>query len=437
MVMNVVSKGLRRYGRSLKVNVINLVFVSSGFGATRLLALGISVLVARLAGAEVFGEFTLFMAVLVIASTIGENLDTTFMRFASSPGVEGEEARFHAVHILAKVLYATGVSVLGWVLAPLVADLVFHKPESALLIRAAVAAGGLVSVYNAIIGFYRRRQRFFMVAGLVPAFNLTVLVALGGLAVAGSSLDASLLAYVYVFVAAALALVSVARLLAMRRSLYGRAWTGLAGFFRVAAPLMGASALGLIANRLDVFFLASYAAFADLGQYGAAIRIAAVLGVLSGAFMTILLPKAATAIHDPARLKRYLAVGGFYSALFTVAAAALVAFIEPVMSLLFGAQFRGAASIAILLVVKMGLETYAYPFQAMIQCGPRPADMVYLSAGRLAITALLLVVLVPQLGIMGGAYAVASASAIMFAATSAIALINAWPRAQIKAEEGV
>ncbi len=428
-------EGLQRYWRGLKGNTINLAFVSGAYGVTMLLALGSSVLVARLAGPEVFGEFTLFMVIFVIATIIGDSLDTTFIRFASSPGAESEEACHYAVHISAKVLYAIVISVAGWVLAPLVADIAFHKPEGALLIRAAAVAGGLVSVYNAIVAFYRRRQRFFVVAVLMPAFNATILMAVGGLVVAGSTLDAASLAYVYVLAAMALALISAGRFLAMRLSMGARPWVRLVNFFRVAAPLMGASVVAQIANRLDVFFLASYVAFADLGHYGVAIRIATILGMVTGAFGTILVPKAAAAIHDRIRLRRYLAIGGFYSALFTAAAAALLVFIEPVASLLFGEQYRGVEAIAVVLIVSVGLRTYTIPFQSMIPFGPRPANMVYLSVASLAVTALLLTVLVPRFGIVGGAYAVAGASAIMFVATSATALLTAWPKATVKIEQ--
>ena len=428
-------EGLQRYWRRLKGHTINLAFVSGSLGVTRLLALGSGVLVARLAGAEVFGEFTLFMVIFVMATTIGAALETVFIRFASSPGAEGEEASHYAVHISAKILYAIVISAAGWVLAPLIADAIFNKPEGALLIRAAAAAGGLVSFYHAIVAFYRRRQRFFVVAVLTPAFNAIILVAMGALVVAGSTLDAASLAYVYVLAAVALALVSAAHLLSIGLSMGARHWVRLVDFFRVAAPLLGASVVAQIANRLDVFFLASYVAFADLGHYGVAIRISAVLGIVTGAFVTILVPKAAAAIHDPIRLRRYLLIGGFYSALFTAAAAALLVFIEPIANLLFGEQYRGVEEIAVVLIVTTILRTYTIPFQAMIPCGPRPADMIYLSVVSLAVTAVLLTVLVPRFGILGGAYAVAGASAIMFVATSATALLTTWPKATGKIEQ--
>ncbi len=408
--------------------------MSGALGVTRLLALGSSVLVARLAGAEVFGEFTLFMVIFVIATTSGGALETTFIRFASSPGAEGEEARHYAALISAKVLYAIVISVAGWVLAPLIADIAFHKPEGTLLIRAAAAAGGLVSFDNAIIAFYRRRHRFFVVAVLTPAFNAIILMALGGLVVAESTLDAASLAYVYILAATALALISAGHLLTIRLTMGARLWVRLVDFLRVAAPLLGASLVAQIANRLDVFFLASYVAFADLGHYGVAIRVASILGIVTGAFASILSPKAAAAIHNRIRLQHYLFVGGFYSGLFTVAAAALLVFIEPVATLLFGEQYRGVEEIAVVLIVTTVLRTYTIPFQAMIPCGPRPADMVYLSVASLAVTALLLTVLVPRFGVVGGAYAVAGASAIIFVATSATALLTIWPKATVKVE---
>jgi O-antigen/teichoic acid export membrane protein len=259
-------------------------------------------------------------------------------------------------------------------------------------------------------------------------------MALGALVVAESTLDAASLAYVYILAATALALISAGHLLTIRLSMGARPWAQLVNFFRVAAPLLGASVVAQIANRLDVFFLASYVAFADLGHYGVAIRIASVLGMVTGAFAAILTPKAATAIHDRIRLRRYLLIGGFYSVLFTAAAAALLVFIEPVASLLFGEQYRGVEEIAVVLIVTTVLRTYTIPFQAMIPCGPRPTDMVYLSVANLAVTALLLTVLVPRFGVVGGAYAVAGSSAIMFVAMGATALLTTWPKATVKME---
>lgn len=416
---------LFRHAPAIRANVSSLALVTSGFAVTRLLAFGTGVIIARIAGAATFGEFTLFVTVFTIVFTLGETLDTTFMRLASSPGAERDEITHHVVHIFAKIFYASCICIAGWVFAPILADLIIHKADSTPLIRAAVFAGGLVSIYNSIIGFYRRRQRFLTVAVLLPALNFIVFVVLVGVMLAGFQLNTDTLSLIYMLAAAGLSAGALIRLIVIWVSYSGGLKSGLVNFYRTAAPLMGAASLELIAVRLDVFFLASYVAYAELGHYGVALRIGAILAILTAAIRSVIVPKAASAIHDPFRLKRYMGVSAFYLAVFTIFAGILANFINPVIALLFGEEYLDISMVALLLVIQASLVTYAIPFNSMIQCGRNPGYLAYISAGRLVVTAFLLAALVPQYGLLGGAYATVISSVISLAAMLAVALTSA------------
>jgi len=399
--------------------------IISGTFLARLLTFLISLIVARVGGAQTFGEYTLFLSIFAITATVGEYFDTTFIRVANTPAAKNQQNRLHAAHIVAKLLYAIAVTCGAWATAPLLAQRVFQKPDSAALITLAALAGGLASLYVATIGFYRLRQEFRKVAMLLPVLNAILLLAIGALAISKRTFNAELVFVTFVIVAAALATVSILRLATILVSIADPFSLRLTYFMRQAAPLVGGSIFALIANSLDVLFLTAYVTFADLGIYGVAARTATVLAILGTAFRIFLEPKAAQAVRDARHKREFMTMSGVLLTLYTGAIAVFALLIEQFIAVFFGAQYEAANTIAIALIVKTSLEIYAIPLIATIQCGPRPVDIVYLSLFRLTVAAALLATLVPAFGVVGAAYAVVGASAAGLAASGLFVVLHA------------
>ncbi len=410
---------LRRRQRSLLDYASSMAVVTGGVALARLFGLVTSVFVARVAGAETFGEFSLFITVFVVVSEVGSALNTVFLRSAGSPDQKGRAGHHYAVNVLARFLYAAVLGGLGWVVAPVIAGSVFDKPDAAGILRVAVVAGALVSLFVCVVGLYQQRKQHLMVAVLLVVFNFMVMCCVLILGLLRVELTQDIVGYVYLVAAGALAVIPALGLGAHFTTVGRHLLRELKVFYGVGMLLIFSAAINIA--RLDVLFLASHVDFGTLGEYGAAVRTTVVFAILNTAFLTILVPKAATAVHERTEFRSYLQAAGGYAVASTVAAALTLVFLEPIVLLLFGEMFVGIRDITAVLILYTLVTGYTIPFQTLVQVGKRPRNMLLLSTVRLTVTAVLLSLLIPRWGVFGAAYAMLAASVIMLVAFGVVA----------------
>ena len=179
-------------------------------------------------------------------------------------------------------------------------------------------------------------------------------------------------------------------------------------YLGVAATLLISTALAMIGNRLDVFFLGYYLDFEQLGIYGVALRVSVVISVMTAVMSTIMIPRAAAAATDQLKFKRYVQLGFFYSVIQLVFALILLILIEPLIVLVFGGEYVNATFPAALLILQVLILSVGIPYKALIQCGDRPSRLIYISLIRLIFTVPLMMFLVPHYGVSGAAIAITS-----------------------------
>ena len=405
---------LRRRQRSLFDYASSMMFVTGGVALARLFGLATSVSIARFAGAETFGEFSLFVTVFVVISEIGSALNAVYLRSAAAPD-QPETADYHyAVNVLARLLYAVVVVSLGWIAAPFLAAVVFNKPEATEILRVAVVAGASVSIFVCLVGFYQQKKLYLAVATTLLAFNLLVMGGVFALGLSRAALTQNAVGYIYLGVGAVLALIPVLRLRDYIGTVGRRFVQEMRAFYSVGLLLLFSAAINVV--RLDLLILAPYVDFSTLGEYGAAIRTTVVFAILNTALLTILVPKAATAVHNRSEFRRYLQAAGGYAVASTVAAALTLIFLKPIVLLLFGQAFAGIREVTSILILYTLVTGFTIPFQTLVQVGKQPRNLLILSIIRLIVTVALLLVLVPRWGMFGAAYGMLAAGIVMLGA---------------------
>jgi O-antigen/teichoic acid export membrane protein len=160
----------------------------------------------------------------------------------------------------------------------------------------------------------------------------------------------------------------------------------------------------LLNLRLDFAFLGAMAGPAVLGTYAVASKYAELLRLPGTALTWVCYPHLAgvPATEASRRSRRYL-----WPALLAVLAAAIPAFAlsGPVISLLYGARFADAVPQARILLVGMLLAGVAGVASAYLYARGRPgANSAILGAGLL-VTVVLDLLLIPQYGALGAAWA--------------------------------
>lgn len=398
---------IRRNSASIKRATWNALIVTSGVAVTRLFALATSILLARVTGVETFGEFTLFTTVFILVSEIPGVFDTTYIRFSNAHGGDAKHHEFLVTNLATKIAYLVTLNLIGFFAGALLADHVFHKPGATDIIRSAVLAGSLYTIFATLIATHQRRSRFVHVSAMRIAFSLIVLSGLGVLVWLGVIPTLRDVSMLYICSAGGLGLVGAFLIVRQVVSSEGVSFYRQPDYFRVALVLLLAEMVNQTSNRLDVFFLAAFVGFEDIGLYGSAIRVSVVVAIMTTTVSTVMLPKAAAALHDARKLKRYIALALFYAAIQTGIAVLVVTYMEHLIVLLFGERYLPARDIASLLVVQVLVTAYGSPAQSLVQCGRHPSHMFYIALTKPALNVLMLPPMIGWYGLTGAALAVA------------------------------
>lgn len=415
---------LRRNRTSIRLATRNAVVVSAGLAAAKLLAFVYATLLARAAGAETFGEFTLFITIFVLISEVPGAFDTIYIRFANAPDSSGDADHYLMSDLYAKVSYLLVVVIGGWLFAPTVAGL-FDKPDSIQLIQYAVIAGAVYCLYLLLIASFQRQHRFVWVSIFRVVFPATILLGvLGFAAFSDDEISSIEIAAVFSAIAGFLGFAAAVWIVSQGYRSTRVSRDVFLRFLKVAGVLLLASTIGMVSLRLDVFILTSNLEFSELGQYGVALRISVLASFFTVTISTILVPKAVSALHDGKMFRRYLGLAAFYGVLQTMLALVVMFFMGQLVFLLFGESYEPAVPVGIILIIRVLLLSYGIPFKALIQAGPRPSYMIGITVLRLIVGFMLLSWWVPEFGLLGAAAAITVVEVLITVVMIAAALAS-------------
>lgn len=391
--------------------------VASGIGLARVLALVTAVLVARFGGVATFGEYSLFITVFILVSETPSALDATFIRQANSPGATRTETEYLVVLLLAKLLFALALCGFALGASDLLASYFFGKEQVSRILRHGIIAGAIYSVGITLVVVYQKRREFIKMSLLRILPNLFLFLVLAAVVVTGMAITGRVIENIYLAILAVFAS-AVMMLFAWktwRSHSYVTAVTRLPAFYRVGGTLIASNALYNLTARLDVFFLTPFITFHELGIYGAAVRYSSIAAIVTGTISSLLIPKAPLALGDRVRFDKYLLESAAYLLLQGAVICLLILFIDPLVRIMFGDEYTSMRWLAILLIAQVMFSTIGAPFQALLQSSKIVSTILYLSIARLLVAMVLLKLLVPPLGVVGGAIAMVGSTGLFAA----------------------
>jgi O-antigen/teichoic acid export membrane protein len=398
----------------IKFAVRSSAVVAVGLIMARLFSFGTSATIARTAGPECFGQYTLFTTFFVMAAGIALAFDNTFIRFTiRHTDSEREAGTFLILNVAAKAVFGAGCFVIGPFLANWISTHVLNRPEGAHVLAGAFFAAGVVPLFDTVIASYQSRKRFVMFGMLTPIFNGLIFFGMLVLSFTTNLISIETITVAYLSVALLLAIVAIVWM--KKRISIDRVSIRRHGqdFFKVCSILASSKLINLIGNRLDVIILASTLTLVELGNYGVAIRLSVVVSLITAVMRTILMPRAAASVEDPSRLRRYLQLAGLYTCLQATTALIFALFAGSAIEWLFGPEYTNAVGPAVVLLVNAVVMGVVCALQALVQCGKRPSILVGLSIAKILASWGLLSVLIPRYGTIGAAAAMTCVQVII------------------------
>lgn len=386
-----------------------------------LLGFSVSLLVARLLGAEGAGIYFLALSIATIAATIGRiGFDNTVIRFIASHAANNDWKAITQVYRTAlKVISLTSILVatILFFSAEWLANVVFEKTFMELPFR-------LVSIAVVPLAFSLIHAECLRGLKKIPASEWlkTVSVSLLTLLLLypmyhGWGVNGVIAGYVCaVFLTAILAMFFWFKIglkdAELPQSNKGSA--PLKPLLQSSWPLLGVAMSGLVMQQTPTVFLGVWGSPADVGVFNIANRLSSLLLFPLMAMITILAPKFAAmyAKKDMLALKTLANNSSRVLTYFAIPVALIIGLnVEWILSL-FGAEFTRGAPVLMILLVGVIINAVTGPVANLLMMSGNEV-VVRNTAILSSITTLILCfLLIPRYGLIGGAISTSMGIAI-------------------------
>ena len=386
----------------------------------KLASLAFFVVMARELGQEGFGAFTFALSLALLTTAFaGFGLDDLIARDVSrdpavAPRLVTDALLARTTSALAAAAVAVGIAWLGG-----------SSPEVQLAVALLGLAAALDTVGKVFQATFQGLDDLRPVAATMliqRVFTAVVGVALllagaGVVAMAAVYLAGMVLAQSYVALRLVRHGVRPERRLSVARS---------ATLVRASAALGVAVVLDTVLFRVDATMLAFMKTEADVGIYGAAYRLLESTLFLSWAFVAALMPTLSrlSPATSPSVGEVYEVGTKLILAILLPIGAGFVVFAEPVVDLLYGAEYEEAVSAVRLLGGAAGLYGIAYLSASTLIAQRRQAVLPWATGAVLAVNVVLNLLLIPEYSYDGAAFAT-SASQLLIAVVLLVAAIRA------------
>lgn len=393
-----------------------------GVALTSVVKLVERVFIARSFSLEAYGEVSIGLAILVMASQLSlVGLNQGVPRYVSRLEDERDVRGVWLTGLLVALGVAGVVTAVLYLNVGTIASILFSDAESPALLRLFVlaipAVVGLRMGTSAIRGMENTRYTIYAKDLLYPGLRLVLLV---GLVAAGVGVIAAGYAYV---IAAVASLVATHLLVGRLFDLVGPVRLHPWRLVRFSAPLVGSAIMAVVLSRTDTLMLGYFGTSSQAGLYNAAYPLASSLVIFLSSLGYLYLPLSSRLDADDRRdeLQEVYRMTTRWGFILTFPVFLLMtAFADDILAILFGAAFRPAAPA--LIVVAVGIFSNV----AMGRCRETlyalgdTDTMPVADFGAVSLNVALNVALIPPLGILGASIASAVAvvirNAIIYAA---------------------
>ena len=369
-------------------------------------------LVARALGADGLGLYSLCLTVSGFALLAGNlGLAHALTRFLAEQHRTQQAQRQFAFAGLAWSALIGAVAACVLMLIRKYLASAFEMPQLNALLLILALSFPFASVFMSLQGLFNGRRTMRQFATFAVLHRVLNAVFVLGFVHAGLGIRGAVTGIVLTEVSLSILGVWVARRhIALKLRAIRDDAQALLGF---GAPMCGANAVNAVMNYTDILMVGFFMSAADVGYYSAAAVLAALLSKLPGAIQRIAFPAAAahSSTGDSAALLRLVhASTRVATAVVIPVGLALAFFGRDILLLLFGPDFRVAATpLLILLIARVVRGSTIVPIGNTLPAMGRP-DINFKIEGATAILNVVLnALLIPRFGIAGAAAATTTA----------------------------
>jgi O-antigen/teichoic acid export membrane protein len=389
-----------------KKTIVDHLSVLFGSSVARSISFLNNIIIARELGVYDYGKFSLFYITMLMIWMIPQAFDATFIRYAKNSDAQYSRDEFFRAVLQLKLGF---LFVMLIVVSPAIhffSQYQFVGKDIGMLLFFGVLCGASMCFISTISTVFQEREQFAYYSIVQGSYTLIILAALcaGVFVFKGLTLGRVLTVYgvVATTVGAVCLLISLRMVphpLRMDRKLINK----IVGFGKW---VLGTSIIFYIFPRVDIFILARYVDFAQIGAYSVAIQFTMVVTVVTGAMSVVYMPKSMVAVRDSRSFKEYIKECILPVLLIVAVILVLITLSTPLILLIYGENYVHASpSLRILLVGYILMSLYL-PLSYVFYAIDRPQVRFYLEGFKLLTVIAALMVLVPRYNIIGAAMSV-------------------------------
>ena len=402
--------------RAYLINVLSIkvlkdytiVLIGSGF--TRVVSFLTSVILARQLGPERFGEFSVFLAILVAFWTSTNFIDSTYVRYAA---VEKHSAskKYLSGSFVIKLFFCLLLIIFAYPIAKLLSKYILAKPELEVGILIAIISGTVLSLVSLRASIYQVDEDFIYFTIFNFIFYFITFIILLIFFLGKVSFLVETIYEIYFISAITVGVVSLIGIYRLSKPITIEKFI-LKEIFSFSKWLIMANIAYILFQRLDLLILARYGELQDLGQYGAALRLMVIASLLTGSLSAPLLPRATRTRVSKRIFKSYLTHAFLISALISSAIGILWLFTPIIVKTFFGEPYTPAIYLTKILLVGSIFVAIYTPLSQLFLAEDNPKKMFFLGLIKLGSMLGVGLLLVPHYGALGAAYTLASSEFI-------------------------
>jgi O-antigen/teichoic acid export membrane protein len=363
-----------------------------------------SLLIARALGPAAFGVYAVLAATVGIVAALAEGglTEAAVLRISSAwPGSDAAEAHTRAFFWLrlgvSALVVGLGCAVAAWLGQTVLNGVDPGLVRWALLGIVATAASGALSAALQATGRFGRMSSLTVINTALTAALAAILAATGRLDLLTALVVLGIGTSLVTFAAAAcmlpdgwhLTLPPISNVAQEAKHLFhtGR-WLWLASLF------------AMLTVNAEVLLLNRWMAFSLVGVYALALNLASKTDVVNQSLYTVLLPGMSN-LEIRRRPSGYLRRGLIRSGAICLGLLLLIPLAEPLIVLLYGADFAPAAEFFRLLIGVAVLDVLLTPFLLLPLAYRQPRVLAAADAARAITLVLVAIALIPSIGAYG------------------------------------
>lgn len=363
------------------------------------------VLVARVLGPANFGLVTIAIATLTMISDIADlGTNTGLIRYVSAH-IENNRRialQYLKLSLFIKLIVGGVVVIAGLILAPVISNLVFQKPELTPLLRLAMLGVLGALLFTFASSSLQALQRFTtwsllnITSNLIRLLVVLLIAYLGFLNPSNTLATYIALPFFGFFVSLLILPVKEFTSVNIERSIGTK-------LFEYNSWVAMFVVLAAISSRMDTFLNGRLLTIGDVGIYGAANQLAGVMPQIVGALGTVVAPKFA-GFQSLQQMLAYFKKLQLFVIGLSVLGLILMPFVIKLIPSIFGHSYTPSVPVFIVLFVGMIIFLISVPVHnSIIFYYSNPKFFVWLALGHLILVSALGYYLISNYGVMGAA----------------------------------